>query len=94
MATRTISNAGGNWNTTGAWVEGAVPTAADEVVATATSGNLNITAAAVCRSLNLTGYTGVLAHGNYTLSIGDGTAPTGMIALKIAGTYTTTISSQ
>jgi hypothetical protein len=70
MATRTISNTGGNWNATGTWVEGAVPTAADEVVATATSGNLTINAAAACRSINLTNYVGTITHNSaITLSI-------------------------
>ena len=31
MATRTISNAGGNYNATGAWAGGAVPVAGDAV---------------------------------------------------------------
>ena len=62
MATRTISNAGGNWNAAGTWVEGVVPVAADAVVATATSGNLtvNVGSGAVCSSFVLTGYTGTL----------------------------------
>ena len=42
MATRTISNSGGNYNSTSTWVEGIIPTAADDVVATGTSGNLSV----------------------------------------------------
>lgn len=64
MATRTISNAGGNYNAVGAWVEGAVPTSSDDVVATATSGNLTITANAVAKSVDLTGYVAILTHNN------------------------------
>lgn len=60
MATRTISNTGGNWSSTGAWVEGSVPTSADAVVATATSGPLTVTAGATCLSLVLTGYTSTM----------------------------------
>ena len=62
MATRTISNAGGNWDTTGAWVEGAVPVAGDDVVATATSGSLAINVnTANLGSFDLTGYLGTLS---------------------------------
>jgi hypothetical protein len=42
MATRTVSNAGGNWNATGTWVGGVVPIAGDDVNFTATSGNLTV----------------------------------------------------
>ncbi len=81
-ATRTISNAGGNWNATTTWVEGIVPTALDNVVATGTSGNVTITANANCRSIDLTGYVGTLTHNaGVTLSIGDGTAGTSNNAL-------------
>jgi hypothetical protein len=75
VATRTISNAGGNWNATGTWVEGAVPTASDDVVATATSGNLTINAAASCRSIDLTNYTGTVTH-NAAISLSIGTTTT------------------
>lgn len=92
MPTRTISNAGGNSNTVGAWTEGAVPTSADEIVATGTSGNLTVNAALACRSIDLTGYTGTLTHNSgVTISVGDGTAPTGNVALKFPSsgwTYT------
>lgn len=72
MATRTIANAGGNWSATGTWVEGAVPTSADDVVATATSGNVTIDATAACQSLILTNYVGTLTHTSaITLSIGS-----------------------
>ena len=42
MPTRTISNAGGNYNATTTWVEGVVPNSGDDVVATATSGQLTV----------------------------------------------------
>lgn len=60
MATRTISNAGGDWGVVGTWVEGAVPTTADDVVATATSGNVTISASGLCRSFDFTNYVGTL----------------------------------
>lgn len=74
MATLTIANGGGNWNSTGTWVEGAVPSALDDVVATATSGNVTINVAAACRSIDLTNYTGTLTHNAFTLTIGTSTA--------------------
>ncbi len=58
MATRTISNAGGNWNSTSTWVEGIIPTASDDVVATSTSGPLSSNSVTnSCLSLDLTNYT-------------------------------------
>lgn len=76
MAIRTISNTGGTYNSTSTWVEGIVPTAADDVVATGTSGNLTVVGVVgYCKSINLTGYTATLAinitllvSGNITLS--------------------------
>lgn len=69
MPQRTIANGGGNWNSTATWVEGAVPTSADFVVATATSGQLTINVAAACQYLNLNLYTNTLTMNN-TLTIG------------------------
>ncbi len=71
-ATRTISNAGGNWSSPSAWVGGLVPTASNDVVATPTSGNLTINVDAFARTIDLTGYTGTITHNaGKTLSIGD-----------------------
>lgn len=91
MAVRTISNAGGLWNATTAWVEGVVPTNADDVVATATSGNLTINVQADCRSIDLTGYTGTLTHNSgIDLRVGGTTQPPNDRALKFVPgmTYT------
>lgn len=84
MATRTIANAGGVWTTAGTWVENQVPTAADDVVATATSGNLTVSSSgAVCRSADFTNYTGLLSFtSTRTVSVGDATAGAGNVALK------------
>jgi fibronectin-binding autotransporter adhesin len=97
MATRTISNAGGNWNTTGAWVEGVVAVNGDAVVATATSGNLTVTAAAACTSMVLTGYVGTMTINNgqtltvagaVTLASGMTLAGTGTLSSATAATWT------
>jgi hypothetical protein len=60
-ATRTISDAGGNWKDVTCWVEGAVPTNADAVVAQAdgTSGNVVINGTdCVASTMVLTNYIG------------------------------------
>lgn len=60
--THTISNAGGNWNATTAWTEGAVPANGDDVVATGTSGNLAVNVdTADLNSFDMTGYAGTLS---------------------------------
>ncbi|HLP19847.1 MAG TPA: hypothetical protein VK174_06075, partial [Chitinophagales bacterium] len=77
-ATRTISNAGGNFNSTSTWVEGAVPTAADDVVATATSGKLIVNVNSVAKTITLTNYVDTLVM-NANLSVsGSVTLATGM----------------
>lgn len=60
MATRTVANSGGNYNSVGTWVEGAIPTSADDVVFTATSGPLTINVASNCKSINFTNYVGTI----------------------------------
>lgn len=84
MAIRTISNAGGDYNTTGAWVEGIVPTSADDVVATATSGNLTVTAIADALSIDFTNYLGTLTINQPLRIFGNVNLGTG--AYNITGT--------
>lgn len=92
MATITAAAGGGNWTAGGTWVGGVAPTAADDAVLGPTSGNVTIDAGAVCRSLDCTGYTGVLTHTAATdLTIGDGTAGAGNIALKLVNGMTYTL---
>ena len=88
MATRTIANGGGNWNSTGTWVEGAVPTSADNVVATATSGNLTINATAASLSVDFTNYVGTLSlSGGVTWTVSGNFK---MVAgMTVSGTATT-----
>lgn len=96
MATRTISNIGGNYSVVGTWVEAAVPTSADTVVATVTSGNLVINTSSSAGSLNLTNYLGVLSgsqslncYGDIVLSTGMTLTNTGVIIVSTsAATYT------
>ncbi len=82
MATRTFIGDGSshNWSATGAWVEGIVPTAADDVVFSSnTAGSILVIdgtsgAPSLCRSIDTTGYTRTitLASGKQ-LNVGDGT---------------------
>ncbi len=59
-ATRTIANGGGNYNSASTWVEGLVPTSADDVVATSTSGKLIINVTSAAKTLVLTNYVDTL----------------------------------
>ena len=77
MATRTVANGGGNYNAIGTWVEGAVPTNADDVVFTATSGGLTINTTVDCLSFDTTNNASTLTwnaslrvSGNITLTSG------------------------
>lgn len=101
-ATLYAKTAGGNWSAAGTWSATSAaggdnagpPTAADNVIFELLSGNVTIDAAAVARSIDMTSgtgtYAGTLNHdAGITLSIGDGTAGAGSVALKFAaGTYT------
>ena len=101
MATLYAKAAGGNWTAAGTWSNvssaggdsSGPPTAADDAVIDAGSGNVTIDAAAVCRSLDCTGYTGTLTHNAFTLTIGDATAGAGNVALKFVAGMTYTKSS-
>jgi hypothetical protein len=88
--------AGTKWSLVSGGVGGAViPTAADEVVFDANSGavTVTITTSQPCRSLDCTGFTGTLVHSSsVTVSIGDATAGTGNIALKLVAGMTYTAS--
>jgi hypothetical protein len=88
-ATRTISNTGGNYNSTSTWVEGAVPTSADDVVATATSGQLTVNVSSAAKSVNFTNYTNTLTM-DATLTVSGNV--TLVSAMTINGTGLLTIS--
>jgi len=87
MGVCTIANGGGVWTTGSTWVGGVAPTAADDVVATATSGSVTVSTNGVCRSLDLTGYANTITiNSTRSITIGDGTAGAGNVALKISAT--------
>jgi len=98
VATCTISNAGGNYNAAGAWVGGVPPTSADAVVATGTSGQLTITAAAAALTVDLTGYVSTMTVNSsqtwtisgtvFKLASGMAVAGTGTVAVGVACTLT------
>ncbi len=100
MAAKYARAAGGNWTADATWsttsggaADTTKPTAADDAYLDAASGAVTVDTGAVCRSLDCTGYTGTLTHtGGPVLTIGDGTAGAGNIALKLVDgmTYTPT----
>jgi hypothetical protein len=106
MANRYIRAAGGNYNAAGTWelTAGggetvAVPTASDDVIGTALSGQLTITATAVAQTVDLSAYTSTLTHnafsfgvsGNVTFGAGMTYTPaeTAVLAFNAVGTLTT-----
>lgn len=94
MATITSAvGAAGNWTDGSAWVGGVAPTDADDAVLQATTTSMTISSGAVCRSLTATLFTGTLTHtAGVTLTIGDGTAGAGNVALAF-GTFTYTLGN-
>lgn len=92
---------GGNWSSDSTWsttsggaADTVAPTAADDVVLDANSGNVTIDADAACRSIDCNGYTGTLTHNSgVTLSIGDATAGDGNRALRFVSGMTYTLGS-
>ena len=101
MATLYAKAAGGNWSAAATWSNvnsgggdsSGPPTAADNVIFEAGSGAVTIDAASSCRSLDCTSgtgsYAGTLTHtAGFTLTIGDGTAGAGNVALKLVAGMT------
>jgi hypothetical protein len=97
MAIITISNTGGNWNATTAWVGGVVPTVADDVIATVLSGPLSLNVStAVAKSVNFTNYVNTLSLTtvNGALNIaGNLTLSAGMTITGTAGTFAFTTNA-
>lgn len=96
----TTWNNANNWSaTSAAGLDNAgVPTAAQDVIFELASGNCQIDTNAVCRSLDCTSgtgsYAGTISYDTNarTLSIGDGTAGAGNVALKLVSGMTFTRS--
>lgn len=82
MATITFGATPGNWSDDTKWVGGVKPTASDDALLTVASANCTIDAASVCKSLTCTGYTGILTHNAFTLTI------SGSLTLVSGMTYT------
>jgi hypothetical protein len=94
MTSITAAVSGGAWTSGGTWTGGVAPTAADNAVLDATSGNVTVDTGAVARSLDCTGYTGTLTHtAAVTLTLGDATAGAGNVALKLAAGMTYALGS-
>ena len=98
-ATRTISDAGGNWDNVNTWDEGVVPIAGDDVVAQGdgTSGNVTINVTSACASIILTNYTGTLTQSANMTTTSTITFVAGMTFTYSSGTWlhigTATITS-
>jgi hypothetical protein len=97
MATRTVSNAGGNWNAVGTWTGGVVPIAGDDIAFTATSGNLTVNvASANLIGVNFTNYVGTITFNanittNGVLNLGAGLyTQAGASGIVLNGTATLT----
>jgi len=86
-----------NWGTSTNWLEGAVPTAADDVVFDATSPACTVNASnRACLTINFTNYIntitmtfGINVSGNITLGSGMGVGGAGFLAFNnVSATYT------
>ena len=89
MAIRTISVAGGNYNSAATWDEGIVPTSADDVVARVggDSGNLVINVNSVAKTVDFTNYSSTLS-GSATWTISGSFKYIGTMIVSYIGTLT------
>lgn len=92
--TKYARTAGGNWSADATWsttsgggADTVKPTAEDDVIFDANSGNVTIDATAVAKSLDCTGYTNTLSGSSAITVVG---AATSTVSVKIAGTITWT----
>lgn len=94
MAVITISNTGGNFNATGTWVGGVVPTTTDSILATATSGQLTVTANVSILSFDLSLYTSTLTINSSITLTTTGAASTSTLGSSMSFSFLGTGSSQ
>lgn len=98
--------AGGNWTAAGTWSSVSAagadnsgpPIATTDAIFELLSGNVTVDTGAVARSVNMTSgtgsYTGTLTHTlGVNLTLGDGTAGAGNVALKFSSGMTYTVGS-
>lgn len=90
MASITFGAVNGNWSDDTKWVGGVKPTAADDALLTATSANVTVDGANVCKSLDCTTYTGTLTFNNagQSLSIGNASGGAATFVAGMTVTYT------
>lgn len=94
MATITANTGSNPWNTNGAWVGSVQPTAADDVVIPA-SATVTIPASTTALGRSLTvqaSGTIAFAATSSTLTLGDGTAGAGNVALSVSSSATVTLT--
>ena len=94
MAVITISNTGGNWNSTGTWVGGVIPTTADSILATATSGQLTVNVNASILSMDLSLYTSTLTINSTITLTTTGAASTSIFGSSMSYSFLGTGSNQ
>lgn len=86
------TGAAGSWTIGSTWIGGVAPTAADDVQIPAATTSITINSGAVARSVDFTGFTGTVTHSAAsTLTIGDGTAGLGNVALTLVAGMTYTL---
>jgi len=93
MAVITISNTGGNWNSTGTWVGGVIPTTSDSIAATATSGQLTVNVNATILSFDFTNYVNTLTI-NTSITLTTASTDTSRFSSGMSFSFAGTGSSQ
>ena len=95
MANRTLLSTGGNYNATGTWAEGIVPTIADAVLLPLSGGQLTINVVSSAQSIDCSAYANTLTmnatltvNGNVTL--GSGMTIAGASSMNITANSTLT----
>ena len=101
MAIKYARSGGGTWTTDSTWsttsggtADTTAPTAADDAVLDASSGNVSIAGNSYCRSADFTGYTGTFTFpGSTYWYVGDATSGANDYAIKMNGTMTISVGS-